>query len=311
MDLSLEMLRYTTTGQCPYCHVVILSPEHMSKYREQLQGVARHFSEDLERQAAELDRLDSIDDSQMGFLDKLRMLGKVGKVLMTTWNHPILAPSESHVIMGTDGTMECTTCHGEWSIGLRPIASHSEGPAAPNLPLTPSAASKTVPSAALRKVDLSGCEILGVTGEKPVEVVIEETRKKYRNNSNTTVTREISISTSVTRAVTTDSSQLKSYNTDAGITIFGFATIQGHVQQQLSHRYSVMLQNTLSVSEKSSVVIQPHSAIEHVIQWKVVSWSGTALLGEPAQVHPQPVAQIPYEVPFRLTYEDDFFDIRA
>jgi hypothetical protein len=118
MDLSLEMLRYTTTGQCPYCHVVILSPEHMSKYREQLQGVARHFYEDLERQTAEFDKLDSVDDSQMSFLEKLRFLGKVGKAFMATWAHPILAPSGSPVIIGGEGTMECVTCHREWSIGL-------------------------------------------------------------------------------------------------------------------------------------------------------------------------------------------------
>jgi hypothetical protein len=72
-----------------------------------------------------------------------------------------------------------------------------------------------------------------------------------------------------------------------------------------------MLQNTLSVSETTSVTIPPNSTIEHVIRWKLVSWAGTALLGKLAESHPQALAQIPYEVPFRLTYEDDFFDIRG
>lgn len=308
MDLSLEMMRYVTTGQCPYCHVVILSPAHMSQHREQLKAVASQVYNTLERGAEAASSFD--DDPNLGFFQKLKLIRLAGSSFITAWNgnNPILAPSaaENTATILADGTMECSTCRETWPIGTRSIPYDSDSLTALTQPSLPSATPGTVPA-----VDLSGCEVLGVKNEKPVEVFIEEVRKKYRNNSSSTVTKEISISSSITRAVTTDSSRIKSNDMSAGVNIAGFATIQGHVQRQLSERYSATLQDTLSVSETTSVTIPPNSTIEHVIRWKLVSWAGTALLGKLTESRPQTLAQIPYEVPFRLTYEDDFFDIRG
>jgi hypothetical protein len=166
-------------------------------------------------------------------------------------------------------------------------------------------------------VDLSGCYLTAVTEEKQIEKFLWEQRKRYRNNSGSTVTRELSVISSITLTVTTDSSELKSYNAEAGITLLGFAAIQGQVQRQLSERYSVALQSSSSISDKTSVTIKPYSTIEHIIQWKAVTWIGTALLGKPALLlgkpalpSSQPIAQVPYQVPVRLTYDDDFIDVK-
>ena len=135
---------------------------------------------------------------------------------------------------------------------------------------------------------------------------MEEARKRYQNNSKSTVTKEITITNSITRGVTIDSSQLRSYDADTGVTIAGFASIQGKIQRQLSTHYSVTLQDTFGVTEKTSIVIPPYSTIEHVIHWKVTSWVGAALLGKS---YSQPVAQIPYQVPLGLTYDDTVVDV--
>jgi hypothetical protein len=82
------------------------------------------------------------------------------------------------------------------------------------------------------------------------------------------------------------------------------------VQQQLSERYSVALESSSSVSDKTSVTIKPYSTIEHIIQWKLVTWIGTALLGKTALPSSQPIARVPYQVPVRLTYDDDFIDVK-
>jgi hypothetical protein len=51
--------------------------------------------------------------------------------------------------------------------------------------------------------------------------------------------------------------------------------------------------------------------VEHVIQWKVVTWIGSALLGKPKLAARRAIAQVPYEVQIGLTYDDDVIDVKG
>jgi len=152
--------------------------------------------------------------------------------------------------------------------------------------------------------------VLAVTQEKKVERLLGEDRKRYRNNSNGTITRKVSITSSRTFTVTIESSKLKSSNAEGGITLLGFAAIHGQVRRQLSQRYAVAVESTFSVSEESSAEVPPYSTIEHIIWWKLVTWIGIAHLGKLVDARsPQFLAEVPYQVPFRLTYDDDFVNV--
>jgi len=175
---------------------------------------------------------------------------------------------------------------------------------------TPQALSSLI-SQPSRKVDLSGCALVGVTNEQQVEKFLWEQRKRYRNSSGSTVTRELSVTNSITLTVTTESSKLTSYNAEAGVTLLGFASIKGQVQRQLSERYSITRQSTSSVSDKTAVTLKPHMTVEHVIQWKAVTWIGTALLGRPTRGSSLPIAAVPYQAQVSLTYDDDVIDVKA
>jgi hypothetical protein len=163
-----------------------------------------------------------------------------------------------------------------------------------------------------RKINLARCYVTGVTNQEKIETFLSEERKIYPNNSKVaTLTKEVSISNSIVRTVTVESSKLRAHNAEAGVTLFGFATIQGQVQQQLNERYSVTTENSISISEKTTIQVPPASTVEHVIQWKLVSLNGIAVLGESA---PSPssynLAEVPYQVPLRLTYTETLNDVR-
>jgi hypothetical protein len=292
MSLSIEIERYITTGRCPYCGVAILSSNYISLNSIYLRGAANHFASK----------------------------GKTSNYLAFS---AFLAPPrvKAKVIkLGQFPAMQCLSCMRYWYF----VAWHaaiaypfsSIQPRTGIIPSTPSPLGSvrrvlTGPSLSQppRKVDLSGCALVGVTGEKQVEKFLSEQRKMYRNNSGSTVTRELNVTGSWTLTVTTESSKLQSHNAAAGVTLFGFAAIQGRVQRQLSERYSVTSQSTSSVSDKTSVTLKPYMTVEHVIQWKVVTWIGTALLGKPTSAFPGAIAQVPYQVPVRLTYDDDIIDV--
>lgn len=213
----------------------------------------------------------------------------VENVLFYTYARP-LVPSRGARAKITDyGSIQCLTCMETWS-----SASADE----------PSPRTST-------RVDLSGCSLIRVKDERYVDIFLTPERNVYPNNSSGTVTQETSISHTITRTVTTESSKLTSYNAQAGITLVGFATIQGQVQKQLGQHYSVTLGSSSSISKKSSVSIPPYSSIEHVIQWKIVTCAGTALLGKrQAQSNRPPiiVAQIQYKVQLRLDFNHYYTD---
>jgi hypothetical protein len=162
-----------------------------------------------------------------------------------------------------------------------------------------------------REIDLSRCRVTGLIRMPEVETIFLVERKQYPNNSKTAIlTKEISISNSVIRTVTLEWSSLKAHNAEAGITLLGFAAIQGQVQQQLNQRYSVTTQSSIVIGEKTTIQIPPATTVEHVIRWKLVSSQGLAVLGESARGTPRfDLAQVPYQVPMRLTYDEDLNDV--
>jgi hypothetical protein len=302
MSLSPEMTGYIRTGRCPHCGVAILSSAYVSQNRLRLRREA----------------------------DKLALRDR--RVLLLGM---FLAPSGVRARVVTEnGSIQCLNCMKFWfafavtATFLRDLATGDPATTGRLAPRSPSSQptlwvrqATELPASPPRKVDLSECRLVAVAEEKQVEKFLSEQRKRYQNHSGSTVTRELTVTNSFTLTVTTESSELKSHDMDAGITLFGFAQIRGQVERQLSERYSVTLQSTSSVSDKSSVEIKPYSTVEHIIQWKVVTWTGIALLGKPLtfqraiaqapyQVPQRAIAQVPYQVPVRLTYDDDFIDVK-
>jgi len=307
MSLTPEMTSYITTGQCPHCGVAILSDTYVSQNSAQLRSAAGQLA--------------------VKYADYLAL-----KHIFVVSDWSILAPSGVKAKVTRSGLLQCLNCMKFWqssalatwqssalATGFMPGFMRSQAIRSPLItPLSAPSQVNPLTRRALEpfplrpptSVDLSGCRLASVIEEKQVEKFLWEQRKRYANNSGSTVTRELSVTSSITLTVTTDSSNLKSYNAEAGITLLGFAAIQGQVQQQLSERYSVALESSSSVSDKTSVTIKPYSTIEHIIQWKLVTWIGTALLGKTALPSSQPIARVPYQVPVRLTYDDDFIDVK-
>ncbi len=163
-----------------------------------------------------------------------------------------------------------------------------------------------------RTINLARCHVTELRELGEIERFLSEERKTYPNNSKSaTVTKELSVSNSIVRTVTIEASKLKAHNADASVTLFGFASIQGTVQQQLNQRYSVTMQSSVSISEKTTIQLPPNTVVEHVIQWKLVSINGLAFLGASG---PSPssliLAEVPYQVPLRLTYTETVNDIK-
>ena len=160
------------------------------------------------------------------------------------------------------------------------------------------------------QVDLRGCQMTGRKDERQIEEFLSRERKEYRNNSSVaTLTKEVSISNSITRTVTIESNKVTAHNAQASVTIFGFGTIQAVVQQQLSETYSVAVGNTLTISETTTIEIPPSAVVEHIIQWKLVSWNGIAILGPAGSSSSSSLAEVPFRVPHRLTYTDELNDV--
>ena len=170
---------------------------------------------------------------------------------------------------------------------------------------------RTSPRAPVQQINLARCRVTGVRELGNAEKFLSEERKIYPNNSKTaTLTKEISVSNSIARTVTIESSKLKGNSGEAGVTFIGFATVRGQAQQQLNERYSVATQNSVTISEKTTIEIPPGSTVEHVIQWKLVSLNGIAVLGETPRFSPSfDLAMVPYQVPLRLTYTETLNDV--
>jgi len=222
MNLTVEMEHYITTGRCPYCRVAILSSNYLSQNFGALQ-----FAPAM---------------AYGNFASASAILAPVGARVKVTQS-----PSRS---------MQCLSCNGTWFFSARVVGIASSPPpkiiGLADLQLGSLSRQAPSPSRQLpRKVDLSGSALVGVTGQSKVERFLFEQRKKYSNNSGSTVTREMSVAHSIRLTVTIESSKLQSRNAQGGVTLAGFATIQGQVQRQLSERYSMTLESTSSVSEEN------------------------------------------------------------
>ena len=119
------------------------------------------------------------------------------------------------------------------------------------------------------KIDLARCHVTGIREQGSIETFLSEERKTYRNSSKSaTLTKEIDISNCLARTVTIEAGKLRAHNAQAGITLLGFGSIQGQLQQQLNQRYSVAVQTSITINEKTTIQIPPNSVVEHVIQWR-------------------------------------------
>jgi hypothetical protein len=165
--------------------------------------------------------------------------------------------------------MRCETCGGTWDVGY--------------------------------VLGLGNCKLTSVEAELQFEKLLSEERHSYRNPTEATLTKEISIANTYTSSVTTDRTRVTSSSIGGSLTAGKFASIQARIERQLGERYSVQVQTTLSVGEKTSITIPPNSSITHVIQWKLVAMTGIAVLGT---TQGKLMGKLPYEVPLRLTYTD-------
>lgn len=323
VSLSPEMTSYLTTGHCPRCDAEILSADYIRRKLIALWS--------------EANRLASVRYSDRPLRGTVS--DSTARVVVPRGAQAQLqskCEQEITAALGYAQTrhMQCLTCTQTWPVGqppgsrallgygispqlrLRPSSERRPGawPAwdppgplpAPIRPLP--ALARPLPAQPAPRVDLTGCGVLRVQAEKQVETFLSKQSETYKNNSAAKVTKELSVTQSVTRSVTTDSSKLTASNGQAGITIFGFATIHGTVQRQLSEHYSVTTENTLAFSEKTTVEIRPYSTVEHIINWKIISIAGIAVLGRPAGPAAG-LAQVPFDIPLRLTYSDEFRDV--
>jgi hypothetical protein len=301
MSISREMTKYITTGRCPQCDAQILDRKYVSKNSYKMNSVATGLA---------------------GWFNAAREAAAPNKSVLTP-------PGAAVRFHGGNKHLQCLTCLGTWPTGttfeedMKSLQSRRDRLLDARLPL-PALRSydeiltvrslrpgRTQPSSQGREVDLAGCSVTEIRKIGQVEKRLSEERKRYPNNSKVaTLTKEVSVSNTVTREIMIESSQLKAHNAEAGITFFGFAAIQGQVQQQLNQTYSVTTQNTITISETTTIQIPPQSIIEHVIQWKVISESGLAILGRRLPTASR-LAEVPYEVPLRLTYTEEINDVPA
>lgn len=284
--LSAEMTQYITKGTCPRCGVAILSPDYVSQHLEVM--IAQAFRRDVLRGL--------VSDS--------------------------LTPAGAKVKYNGFRAMKCLTCMNGWSIdpplhqspgarlGLLRTQSVFKPPATSqprvlNLkgpiirPATPPAATS---------INVANYRLLGVKDEQQIETVLRTETKTYPNGSSGRITPKVGITDSVTKSVTFESSKLKSSGSQGGIRILGFATIQGQIQKQLSERYAVQIQRTLTVSEEIQIEVPPHKAIELSITWKMIWLKGIAILG-PLFGTARAEVEVPYFIPQRLSFDPRTRDI--
>ena len=310
MNLSHEMTRYMTTGRCPHCGVVILTADYVRKNSALLKAEAVGLANNP----------------------------PTWPFWQTTYRHmQIIRARALHIVpfaakveIDFVENMQCQTCMKKWPIAERsfhglvttrlqtssyvsrsplvidPAVTNPRAAGAARIART----SRPKPSSLAPKLDLTDCRVTGIKEERQLETPLPEERKQYPNNSHAIFTKELGISNSVTLSVTIESSKVRAHNAEAGITILGFAAIQGQVQQQLSHAYSVTTENTFTISEKTTIQIPPSSTVEHIIRWKVISLNGVAVLGKAVTSSSlSSLAEVPYRIPLRLTYTEEINDV--
>jgi hypothetical protein len=163
----------------------------------------------------------------------------------------------------------------------------------------------------VREIDLSHSHVTGFREQgTTAETFLSEERRMYPNNSKGKMTKNISVSNSVTREVTIEKGKLTSGSANAGVTFVGFGAIEVQVQRQLNQHYSVTTDNSVTISEQTTIEIPPASTVEHIIRWKLIWLVGIAILGETPRFSPSlDLAEVPYKVPFRLTYTETLNDV--
>lgn len=162
-----------------------------------------------------------------------------------------------------------------------------------------------------KTIDLSRCQVIDVRDVQHIEVPLAEERRTYPNSSTAaTLVKEVAISNSVARTVTVETSNLRAINVSSGYRIVGFPSIQGQVEIQLTQRHSVNTENTISFDERTTIQIPPNTTVEHIIKWKLVFCRGMAILGTAEPVSGRGLAEVPYQLPYRLTYTDSLRDVR-
>ena len=305
-NISPEMTEYLTTGRCPRCGVRIIDRKHFRNNSHQMQGA-------------------------VFFLTSEVASGRISKLPPMGWQVLLIPDGQLARFSEDSKRILCLTCGDTWPTCPNnpsdPLVRtsfeedlNSPRPLSFRTAALPSRdevveqwqshlARGAQPSLPGRKIDLAGCSVTEIKKLGQIEKHLSEERKRYPNNSKTaTLTKEVGVSNSITREVMIESGQLKAHNAEAGITLIGFAAIQGQVQNQLNQTYAVTTQSTITISETTTIEIPPQSIIEHVIQWKVISESGLVILG-PRLPTASRLAEVPYHIPLRLTYTEEINDV--
>jgi hypothetical protein len=299
VDLSPEMKGYIKSGRCPSCNAVLLSDEYVRQMAGHLEQAAIRI---MQGQYL-LDNVSRITKA-LGVRtprenDEALLEGPERKVKVTRGNYT------------TASTLQCQTCMNTWHIIAFSKFATTLSPRSQLLRTTPLLNPRPGPAGSpsgneARSINLSGCSVTSLQKTAPIEMSWYEERKPYYNNTtSSSVTKEVSLSTSLSKSVTIESDKLKAHNAGANINIIGFAAIQGQVQDQIGERYSVATQDTVTFSETTRIEIPPGSAVEHVIHWIVVYYTGLAILGQPFDARNSRLAEVPYRVPWRLKYTDE------
>jgi hypothetical protein len=241
---------------------------------------------------------------------------RAGKILnaWTALTGDALKPKGAWVKYWNDSELQCLTCFKIWSFFpppdtpfydlLMPRRS-ADYPAERGTTLDHPAVAGSMPP--IRRVttppatdlELANYHLIDVKDEEQTETVLRKETKTYPNDSKALITTKVGITDSVTKSVTLEANKVTTSGGQGGIQIVGFATIQGQIQQQLSRRYAVQSQRTLTVNEEIQVAIKGRSAVELTITWKLIWLKGTAILGGTYKTR----AEVPYSIPQRLTVE--------
>lgn len=300
--LSTEMTQYITEGTCPRCGVAILSPDYARQHRQAMQDRIQDFRMSLRLSQRNLDQF---------------------------FNDP-LTPLGAKVECSGISRMKCLTCMNTWrfyapmdtqqALRAQPVLELPPDPDPPWLPrsarpnsrptlrfagVDPPLAADSAdligwrPRAA-RAINLQNYRLVAVKEEQRTSTVLRKETKTYPNASSGRITPRVGITDSVTKTVSFEDSKIKASGGQTGINILGFATIQGQIQQELSQKYAVEVQRTLSVSEEVQIEVPPHSAIELSITWKMEWFNGTAVLGSTPGTDR---VEVPYFIPHRLTFD--------
>lgn len=310
-SLSAEMMQYVSEGTCPRCGVAILSPDYARQHRQAMQDRVLDFklSISLAFGQSRQNPDQPINDPLVPAGAKAVCTGIVGMKCLTcmkTW--PFFPPKE----ISTE-TPQVLWPSPSLKLPAVPDPPPPARPARPNTPRTlrpptadqPPAARSTDLTTQWRRrygpaINLENYRLVAVKEGQPTSTVLRKETKTYPNGSSGRITPKVAITDSVTKVVTFETNKIKAFGGQTGVTILGFASIQGQIQQQLGQKHAVEVQRTLSVSEEVQIEVPPHSAIELSITWKMEWFNGTAVLGSTPGTDS---VEVPYSIQHRLSFD--------